>query len=250
MKTLLQLSALFTILGLNSCIVYAPNGVNTPLFSKKGQTAINANVDVGEWTNLRAAYAGTNLQAAYALSDNMGIMANGFWGKHEYSSGFGGGGHTIYKGKGGLFEAGIGYFTQSTGGFAFETYAGVGVGNVHIERISNVTQKFETWGTKLFVQPSVGYVRKHFEVAFTPRLSVLNYNKPTTTYSDSDLAQSKFVNINHTTWLFLEPTLTIRAGGQRLKGQIQLGGALKLNSKDLGHSANILTFGITAKLRN
>jgi len=238
MKTLLQLSALFTILGLNSCSVYQPNGVNTPLFSKKGQTAINANVG-----------SGANLQAAYALSDHIGIMANGFWGNSEVTIN----NDDKRKGKGSLFEAGIGYFTQSTGGFAFETYAGGGVGNVHIDRTissTNVTKKFETSATKLFVQPSVGYVRKHFEVAFTPRLSALNYKKPTTTYSASELTADKFVNIDQTTWLFLEPTLTIRAGGQRLKGQIQLGKAFKLNSEELGYDSGILTFGITAKLRN
>ena len=73
----------------------------------------------------------------------------------------------------------------------------------------------------------------------------MKYQKPTTTYSAAELSADKFVNIDQTNWLFIE--LTIRAGGEKLKGQVQLGRLFKLNSEELSYSEGILNFGIVYK---
>lgn len=152
------------------------------------------------------------------------------------------------KGNGKLFEGGVGYFTKADNGFAFETYAGAGFGNLTIDKsvISTKSNKaFETSATKVFVQPTIGYLAKHFEIGFTARFTILKYQKPTTTYSAAELSADKFVNIDQTNWLFIE--LTIRAGGEKLKGQVQLGRLFKLNSEELSYSEGILNFGIVYK---
>ncbi len=222
-------------LSFSSCSVYVPNGINAPMFAKKGEAQVAGNVG-----------SGVNVQAAYAVTDHVGIMANGYFNNSTVTLN----NDDTRKGSGKLFEAGVGYFNKSESGFAFETYAGAGFGNLTIDRsiVSTKANKtFETSATKFFVQPTVGYSSKHFEVGFTPRFSMLKYTKPTTTYTAAELSADKFVAIEQTNWMFIEPTLTIRGGGEKLKAQIQVGRSFKLNSEDLGYSAGILNLGIVYK---
>ena len=236
MKTTIKFSAIIILISsLCSCSVYVPNGVNTPMFTKKGETQINASVGTG-----------VNVQGAYAVSDHVGIIANGYFNNTTTTIN----NDDTRKGNGKLFEGGVGYFTKADNGFAFETYVGAGFGNLTIDKsvVSTKSNKaFETSAAKIFIQPTIGYAAKHFELGFTPRFTMMKYQKPTTTYSSAELAADKFVNIDQTNWLFIEPTLTIRAGGEKLKGQVQLGRSFKLNSQELGYSSGILNLGIVYK---
>ncbi len=218
-----------------SCSVYIPNGANTPMFSRKGEAQINASVG-----------SGINIQGAYAVTDHFGIMANGYYTNSTEDSGS----NDTRKGSGQLFEGGIGYYNKSGAGLAFETYAGAGFGSVSIDRATSAplaATKFEASAVKFFIQPTIGYSGKNFEIGLTPRLTMLNYQKPATTYSKADLAVYKFVDIDQTNWMFFEPMLTIRGGGERLKGQIQAGHSFKINKEELGYSSGIFNVGIIYK---
>ena len=69
MKTTIKISAIIILISsLCSCSVYVPNGVNAPMFAKKGKALINASVGTG-----------VNVQGAYAVSDHVGIIANGYY---------------------------------------------------------------------------------------------------------------------------------------------------------------------------
>ncbi len=233
MKTLTII--LLNLLILSSCSVYIPNGVNAPMFSKKGEAQIGGNVG-----------SGLNLQAASAFTDHFAIIANGYFNKSTTTIN----NDDTREGNGKLFEAGLGYYNKSKNGMAFETFVGGGFGNLKIDKnvVSTKSNKtFETSATKLFIQPTLGYSTKHFEFGFTPRWCMLNFAKPKTTYSAAELKSDKFVDIDQTNWMFIEPTFTIRGGGQKFKAQLQFGRSFKLNKEDLGYSAGILNLGIVFK---
>src|SRR4051794_16378294 len=92
--------------------LYVPNALNAPLLSPKGELPANLSAN--------------NLQAAYAVADGVGVIANGFWqkssGDQKADSG--------QDGKGYLLEAGVGHFRSLSDLLLFETYGGLGIGSV------------------------------------------------------------------------------------------------------------------------
>src|ERR1044072_8929111 len=78
---------------LSSCAttMYTTNAVNVPLLKEKGEVKINATQN--------------DLQAAIAVSDNIGIMANGYYKNYD--------GSNNYKHGGSMGELGIGYLLNS-----------------------------------------------------------------------------------------------------------------------------------------
>jgi hypothetical protein len=73
--------------------VYLPNSLNTPLLKEKGETNIGYNASLG----------GDDIQISYAISKNIGLMANGTYYSHVFEDQY-------RKRKFG--ELGIGYFSH------------------------------------------------------------------------------------------------------------------------------------------
>src|SRR5688500_10546599 len=84
----LLMTATLAVFSSCSTTLYVANTVNAPLLKEKGE--IKLNIDQN------------NIQAAVAVSDHLGIMANGFYRSYE--------GGNNYEHKGGLGEIGVGYF--------------------------------------------------------------------------------------------------------------------------------------------
>src|SRR4051812_32632235 len=78
---------------LSSCAttLYTTNAVNAPLLKEKGEVKINVTQN--------------DLQAAVAVTDNIGIMANGYYENYD--------GSNNYRHGGGMGELGIGYLLNS-----------------------------------------------------------------------------------------------------------------------------------------
>lgn len=99
-KSTYYLILAFVTLILSSCTttLYVPNAVNTPLLKEKHE--------------FKATIGPNNAQAAFGLTDNFGIIANGYWDKFK-SETTTNGQTTQTLNKGNLYELGLGYYKPS-----------------------------------------------------------------------------------------------------------------------------------------
>lgn len=217
---------------LTSCSVYVPNVVNAPLMNKKGEATIAAHLGDGG-----------HLQASYAITNHIGVMTNlmAVVDKFENDT-------ETKKGTGSLYELGLGYFSGSSSSNAiFELYGGAGFGQVSIDKTmmsNNITTKFDANAVRYFVQPSIGGRWQIFEAAFSTRMSAVNYSSISTSYSENELKSDKLWELDKTTWMFIEPALTLRAGLKNIKFQAQIGKSIKVTSKDLNYSSGFINAGL------
>lgn len=219
-KSIIIVPCLLVILtSLNSCshYYYAPNSHNVPLFQKEKEARIRIALSQG-LTSLseREKHVGVEIQGAYSITKNIGIMVNGFFVKSQSAN------NDDVWGKGSFIEFGSGYFKQLINKSVFEIYAGIGRGTVTNQY--DVTRMTSTVNfTRYFIQPSIGMHSKGFDFAFSPRFCGLNFNK--IAYKNNiyqgDKQDLEYMKNNEFSFLF-EPAVTIRAGGQHFKLQGQM----------------------------
>lgn len=208
----------------NACrTVYSPNVVHSPLLQEKGEIKVLA--------------APNNLQAAYALSDHIGIMANGYLNRFTADD-------KDFHNKGKALELGIGYFDKTENNLVYEVYGGAGRFNVKMDE-SNGTKRFDADATKLFIQPGIGWVNPYVEVSLASRVSMIRYRSPDITgYTQQEQESYYFSSLADKPHVFLEPALTVRGGYKWVKLQLQYGRAIKLSKQQLNFEDNIGTIGL------
>jgi hypothetical protein len=228
------LSLIIVIVSATSCyhVYYAPNTVNAPLLSEKGEVRVNGLYSGGGDSD----FDGGELQAATAITNHVGIMMNGmFAGRTEHvEDWFGGSGSHLESGKGSYGEIGGGLFT------AFdpkkkcigEIYAGVGTGSINNTYQNNWNSKVGI--TKIFLQPTVGFKSKYFEASLVPKISFLHWKVKNENISNTagafefdDLMKIR----QNPNLVQFEPALFIRGGGENLKLQ----GSLSFSSSHNGY---------------
>lgn len=207
-----------TVLWLSSCkIAYYPTTHNSPMLNNKGEFQASGIIATG---NLE-------LQTAYAITDNIGIMVNGsFFSENReiYIDDE----KTEIKEKHNLIEAGVGYFTKFGGLGKFEVFAGGGVGKVPADfwnspYVYDGTQTDKM--TKVFVQPSVGLGSNFVDFSGGIRISGITINK--------ELG------------IFAEPELSIKLGYKNIRLVTSMGLSLSITGMDqLTWSHNQLIFGL------
>lgn len=224
---------------LQSCnTAYVPNTVNVPLMRNQGEVRIYADPMI-------------NVQASYAITDNIGVMASGHIVVERTNDSDAG--LTIQNGSGSQFEAGIGYATVIkrniiiSGDMMADVFAGAGFGSLKLNNLTD-NKAYEVSATKLFIQPSVGFSHRFVEVAFTPRIVGLMYGEPTSGYTDAELNLKELPDRSKPMHWFVEPTITVRGGIQEVKLQFQIGQSFKLTSTPLAHESLILTIGASINL--
>jgi hypothetical protein len=213
-----------------------PNAVNVPLLTQKGE--------------LRASLSANNLQAAYAVSDSVGIVANGFYQKStgDPSADSGQDGH------GYLVELGAGHFRKIAGLLLYETYAGLGAGAVHHDNWEKVNgarsdYRYSASALKAFVQPSLGFTFALFDAALSTRFVALKpYDTESVNYPDARLRADDLFGLDQHTFVFVEPALTVRGGYKWVKLFAQYGFSLKLNDTPLNRDVTFVSAGLHVDL--
>ena len=218
-----------------SPLFYSPNSQNVPLISHKGDNKLTV---AGNGNQVE-------LQGAYGVTDAFAIQANGgLYIPRNEDNGNGGSGK--------FFELGAGYFTPIQDNFVFEAYGLIGMGSMENHfpstKEANPQSKGEISANviRVGIQPNFGYKSKHFEAALSSRIVNLMYNniKGDLIYNSEN--QIDFLTENKSNFL-IEPAITLRAGIERVKLQVQYGYSYNLSNKDFKQDKSFLTVGLSFK---
>ena len=222
---------IFLLYGCVSCStqLYQSNTANVPLLREKHES--------------KSSIGAGNIQTSYAATRQVGIIANAFWNGYHANGN---------ENLGLLGELGAGYFKEIAPDFIFETYGGIGLGRIRYFKTSmqngfQEEKKMEVNGIKYFIQPSIGYTNQIVEAAFTPRISFVDYNNFAIQGYSQEEMNADYLNaeiIQSRTWVFVEPSLTLRAGYKWVKLQAQYGLTLKTNKARLKYPNQFLQFAV------
>ncbi|UYQ92000.1 hypothetical protein MKQ68_18095 [Chitinophaga horti] len=208
--------------------IYVPNTVNAPLLQEKHE--VKGNVSLSNW------------QVAYAVTDHVGVMANGQYLLRTGNRGDGDDNSGLFDAdaRGGLVEAGAGYFNRfarsRTKASIFEVYGGYGRGkfttisydyfadpggNSPNRRDYRISANFD----KFFVQPGFGITHHVFDFAVANRFSLLHFNKVkfgSLALIDDNSTKETLQRFDDKWVLSAEPSVTIKAGYKyvRFMGQL------------------------------
>jgi len=209
--TFLSVAIFFTLVSCNR-VYYAPNTPNPALLTEKNEGRVNAIYSYGGWSELKA----IDLQFAYAVEDHWGIMANGFIaGRKENIS------DLKDQGFGAYGELAGGYFNKISKSkfWMAEVYGGFGGGWVNSKYNQHENSKVGV--LKFFVQPAIGYKSPDFEVAFTPRIGLVNWKVNSANISSGYSSDLELIS-NYPRFFVFEPSLMMRFGTKDVKAQLGL----------------------------
>jgi hypothetical protein len=189
--------------------LYRPNTVNVPMLKEKNDVTFGT-------------YLGTNgadVQAAYAITNNIGVMANasiinsynatnGTQREHRFA------------------EGGIGYFKPINKEAVFDIYAGAGNGYAY--NSGNFIFNYYSFNrvnyNRFFIQPSVALVSNYFDLAASARFTYVDF------YDYRSGNTSTTQNMERVSSIFMEPAITLRGGYKNVKMFGQLGFAIPTTS--------------------
>ncbi len=220
----------FFFLTFTACKVsYIPSMHNVPSLKQKNDVQLSASL--------------SNFQGAYAVTDNVGLILD------AQISGFGksSGTDVTYTKRRQFIEGGAGYFKQMDDNNIFQCFGGAGYGIVSFDNVySSYTEHYKASATKIFIQPSFGYSDKNFDVAFAVKaMSMKFFGVDTTNYSVYSLKSDDLYNIDKHPYIFLEPSLTARAGSENAKVFLQLLYSNKMNAEPIRYYSLNFYLGIS-----
>lgn len=226
------------LLVFSSCkILYTPNMQNVPLMREKG--------------DLGASIAFSNAQVSYAITDNIGIIGNGFLRNRSWSLG---GDIDIwhYNSQRYLAEGGLGYFKNFNDDIIFEVFAGAGYGKVKWDYDNldlTINKTFDAKMTNFFIQPNFGFKNDFIDIAISGRFNGIRfYNVRTSNFTLDDLTYDNLHNIDQHPYIFFEPAITFRAGYKYIKAHTQFSYSAKLNSENLNYRPYSVYAGLQINL--
>lgn len=207
----------------SSCshVYYIPTVQNVPLNTGKNEFKISGHY--GSWFNWST--ESFDIQSSYSVTDQIGLMLNGLYSNvKEY-------------GDGGYVEGALGYYkpvykkklfknTDITG--VFEIYGGLGVGKQHHNYENGYA---DISGTKVFIQPSFGITTNFLDLIFSSRICTTSFKIIENQNVDISYAEdiNFLVRKGHN---FIEPAVTLRAGWESIKLQIQVQPSINLNKSE------------------
>ncbi|MBN1952519.1 MAG: hypothetical protein JW801_15055 [Bacteroidales bacterium] len=213
-QSVLTISGLFVlVLILNSCAsAYVPNKVNSPLLSNKGELQLSVNAGV----------SGFDPQFAYAITDHLGVMANGSF---DYRVSDSTENFHVHQ----FLEVAPGYYTSFARIMRFEVYGGFGMGSTQGQYdnqlwISNADARL----VRAFVQPGIGLTTNFADLSLVTRFSYVALSQ------DDQFSGS----------LFLEPVLDLKLGYKYVKLISQVGFSLPLGDESVDFAWQPIIFSV------
>ena len=227
MKNLTFVLISITLTGCGA-VYYVPNTQNVPVMNNKGQTNLYLGLNSSESVD------GFELQGAYGLTDKIALQLNGDWVNSSESSS---------KGSGHILELGAGYYKNLSKDFIFETYGLMGFGGLKYEENIIFSQEIKANFFRIGLQPSFSFTSKYFIASLSGRLANLNYSN----ISGNLNADVDYINTYNSFWL-AEPALTIQAGPENVKFQLQLQYSYNLTYPDFIQDYTLVSIGLKVNL--
>lgn len=197
-------------------MMYSNVGQNVPLLKEKGDVFFQgAFSSSGGEENAE----GGGFQFAYAVSDHWLVHSSLYVMGNTNSSDL-----DDWRGSGRYFEVGGGYFSTSQNKkWVYELTGGLGFSGIKNHLGGASRDYINVNHFKPYIQPVVGFSLKHFELAFSPRISYVNFSNKEYELFDVSLASEveNFFNQQNDA-LVLDPGITIRGGIENIKLQLQL----------------------------
>lgn len=216
--------------------IYVPNTVNEPLLKEKHE--------------FKGSISPTNFQAAFAVSNNIAIMANG-----QYVYDFDidvddEDGDDLFvddNTRGGVIEGAVGFFKplDPKKRMVFDVYAGYGNGS--FKTLSDDYEStpdpsipdylLRTHFNKFFIQPGIGLSHPVIEAAFTSRISLLKFyslHAGAKAFENNPDRRINYMSIGNKVLPLYEPAFTFRVGYKYVKFQMQLMFSMLLNDETYG----------------
>jgi len=197
---------------------YLPRNANVPLFKEKND--FNGSVSAGIGTKT----SGLEVQAAYAVTDNLAVMAN-FMSSKYFAAGDPDD-HNVSNGS--YFDGAAGYFKPLNRFLVFEVFGGLGYCSQHHEYYAYTLSGYDYRGyadlayIKPFLQPSIGASFDIIDIAFSSGITSLNFNKIKNNVDQNSLYYDELERIDmNRSFVLLEPAVTIRTGWKFIKLQAQ-----------------------------
>lgn len=226
------------VFSISSCkIMYIPNSQNVPLMEEKG--------------DIKANLGAKDLQVAYGVTDHIGVMANGYYNKTEWSA-ISAGFDNQYLSARSLVEGGLGYYTAFGNSGRFEVYGGAGFGSVRHDYdlydtgTLTETNSYKASMMRYFIQPAIGVQKENVGLAFSTRIAGVTFGtKDSIGYSQDDLISEGLHELDDNMFIFLEPAVTLRVGFEYVQAEfqpyynLQLSGPASIKAKDLGFNFTI-----------
>jgi hypothetical protein len=228
MKTALQILIPIMFFIFTACVtLYKPNAIHSPILKAKGE--INTSASLG--LSGSGLY---NFQTAFAVSEHTGIIIDGMYHNRHISSAD----SSVEKLNIFFGEAGAGYFTTAGNkNRLFQCYSGLGYGSTS-DRIVSADQSVPEVKAEyfnIFIQPGIAFMNKYFNVALDLRANYVHlFNIHAYMYDRFEFWNTDFKFFSDTTLTFvnLEPAVTIKSGGDKVKGVLQFGLTIPaINSK-------------------
>jgi len=213
-------------------IYYSPNTQNVLLAPERGDLSLLAATDGNR----------VEMQAAYAFSDRAALEINGgIFEPADLDNGDGGSGHFV--------EGGVRYLTPLSASLAWEIHGLLGFGSFDNHFPSSVALHPATTGEitgdllRFGVQPAFGYRSRYVEAAASTRLVGLRYNgvEGALIYEGEDQVE---MLTSANSYFLVEPAITVRAGLERVKVQLQAARSVNLTDSDFRQDESMLTVGI------
>jgi len=220
MKSVKFLQIFFLSLISTGCVtLYKPNLVYSPLLNAKGDFSASAALGLSG----SGLY---NIQGGYAVSDHMAVTVDAMY-HHRFSNGSDSSKEIMNMY---FAEVGAGYyksiFKDQNG--LFQMYGGGGIGNskdvIHMVNQTNPEAKSNYYS--LYLQPGIAIIKENFAMSWDVRFEYVNlYNIEANLYEQFEWWNTDFRYYSDTTmnFMYVEPVMTIRVGGNRLKGVFQAG---------------------------
>lgn len=220
MKIAIKILSIATAAILTGCVtLYKPNPIHSPLLKYKGEANTSALLGL-------SGSGLTNLQAAYAVSNHAGLMIDGMYHNKRAGSS-----DTVTEKLNIFFaEAGAGYFNTfgAKKNGLFQCYAGGGYGSskdiIHYSTPPSPEAKAKYFN--LFIQPGMAYINKGIEVALDLRANYVRmFDINASLYDKFEWWNTNFKYYSNASLDFmnLEPSITIKAGSDKIKGIAQVG---------------------------
>jgi len=221
-KQIILFTLLIGIVILSGCeTLYIPNAVHSPMLTNKGEGHVS--------TSLGCIGTGlANVDAAYAVTDHFGIMADGMF--HYKTSSYDDYNYqsdmretVIYYG-----SIGMGYFEKmgTKGNFALQFYGGGGYGdsrsflNSDASIESDVTANYYDF----YAQPGMVLNTKYIDFGFDVRMKYVQmYNFKSYVFDPGFNDEYNYSSDYTREFALVEPNFTLLVGGKHLKGKLQSG---------------------------